>query len=143
MSPGTTAGSGHLLVTSFPLQFRGSVACRSDGEGPLGLILTGETEDRPGEPAQLAFAAVAPADLPDAVENACVEQLGPRRYRISSSSAAWVVEGVAHLHRDIGRQFRVALPGRAVPWRKRVFWYALLALAGNKRTRGLLLRSRS
>jgi hypothetical protein len=122
------------------VRFPGWISCRRDGEGPLGLILVGRTQDRPEEAVQMAFACPAPADLPDALEDVTVTRLEPRRYRIASGRRSWTVEAVAHLHRDVATTFYKALPPRPVPLRKRLFWRTLLALAANPLGRWLLLR---
>ena len=124
------------------LHFPGWISCRRDGEGPLGLILVGRTQDRPDEPVQLAFACSAPPDLPEALEDTTVERLGPHRYRVSSGDRSWTLDAVAHLHREVATAFYRALPPRPVPFRKRLFWRVMLALAANPMSRRLLLRSR-
>ena len=128
-----------MINTAF-VQFRGRIDCRHDGEGPLGLILIGETNDPPGEVAHLAFSARAPVGLPAALEDARVERLDERRYRIASGSKNWIVEGVAHLHREVGETFALAIPPRAVPWRKRLFWWLALRAAANRWLQRLLFR---
>ncbi len=90
----------------------------------------------------MAFACAAPADLPEALEDASVERIGPREYRISSGEQSWALHGTAHLHRDVASVFYKALPPRPVPWRKRLFWRVMLALAANPVGRWLLLRAR-
>lgn len=122
------------------VRFQGWISCRHDGEGPLGLILVGRTRDRPSETVQMAFACVAPPDLPEALEDASVERLGPRLYRISSGDRSWTLDAVAHLHREVATAFYRALPPRPVPFRKRLFWRVLLALAATPAGRWLLLR---
>jgi hypothetical protein len=122
------------------VRFPGWISCRRDGEGPLGLILVGRTQDRPEEAVQMSFACRAPADMPDALEDATVTRLGPRRYRISSGARSWTLDAVAHVHREVATAFYKALPPRPVPLRKRLFWRTLLALAANKYGRRLLLR---
>jgi hypothetical protein len=122
------------------IQFRGWIACRRDGEGPLGLMLIGATADQPGEVARLAFSAPAPADLPDALEDARVERLDERRYRIASGPRAWLIEGVAHMHREVGKAFMLAVPPRPVPWHKRLFWGIALRAAANRLLQRLLFR---
>ena len=112
-----------------PIRFRGWVSCRRDGEGPLGLILVGRTMDRPDEVVHLAFSSRAPGDLPDALEDAIVERVGERRWRVASGGREWLLEGAAHLHREIAGAFYRAIPPRAVPWRKRIFWQVVLKLA--------------
>lgn len=125
-----------------PVRFRGWISCRRDGEGPLGLILVGRTQDRPDEAVQLAFACPAPADLPEALEDGVVERVGDREYRISSGDRSWTLRAVAHLHREVATPFYKALPPRAVPWRKRLFWRVMLWLAARPAGRWLLLRAR-
>ena len=124
------------------LRFPGWISCRRDGEGPLGLILVGRTQDWPDEPVQLAFACPAPPDLPEALEDSTIERLGPHRHRISSGDRSWTLDAVAHLHREVATAFYRALPPRPVPFRKRLFWRVMLALAANPLSRRLLLRSR-
>jgi hypothetical protein len=114
---------------SDPIRFRGWISCRRDGEGPLGLILVGSTLDRPDEVAHFAFSCRAPGDMPDALEDAIVERVGEQRWRIASGAREWVVEGAAHLHREIAGAFYRAIPPRSVPWRKRLFWRIVLKLA--------------
>jgi len=131
-------------ITGWPqtIQFRGWIACRRDGEGPLGLILIGATVDQPGEVAYLAFSAPAPADFPDALEDVRVERIGEASYRIISRSKEWSIEGVAHLHREVGKAFYQAIPPRAVPWPKRLFWQLALRAAANSWLQRLLFRPR-
>jgi hypothetical protein len=114
---------------SEPTRFRGWICCRRDADGPLGLVLVGRSTDRPEEIVHYAFSGQAPADMPDALEDAVVEQLGERRYRISSGEKEWVLDAAGHLHREIATAFYRAIPPRAVPWRKRVFWHVVLKLA--------------
>jgi|GEM_PF-538475 len=129
-----------MIKTVPPIQFRGWIACRRDGEGPLGLILIGATVDQPGEVAQLAFSAQPPPDFPDALEDACVEELADRRYRIVSGAREWTIEGAMHLHREVGKAFCKALPPRAVPLRKRLFWWLALRLAGSSVVQRVIFR---
>jgi len=124
------------------LRFRGWISCRRDGEGPLALILVGRTEDRPDEVVQLAFAGVAPVDIPEALEDVTVEQVADRRYRISSGDQSWTLDAVAHLHRDVAAVFYRVLPPRPVPWQKRLFWRVVLSLAAHPAGRWLLQRAR-
>jgi hypothetical protein len=134
-----SAGEGATAALEV-IRFPGWISCRRDGEGPLGLILVGRTQDRPEEPVQMSFACTAPADIPDALEGTTVTRLAPRRYRISSGTRSWTLDAVAHLHRDVATAFYRALPPRPVPPRKRLFWRVLLTLAAYPATRRLLLR---
>lgn len=119
-----------------PLRFRGWCCCRRDGEGPLGLILSGRTEE-PDEAVHVAFAATAPVDLPDELEEVTIEFLDARRSRISSAGREWIIEGPAHVHREIATVFYRAIPPRPVPWHKRLFWRVVLGLARWPPTRKL------
>jgi len=121
-------------------RFRGWISCRRDGEGPLGLILVGRTEDRPDETVQMAFACPAPVDLPEALEDAAVERVHATEYRVTSGDRSWTLLAPAHVHREVSGVFYKALPPRPVPWRKRLFWRVLLELASRPLGRRLLLR---
>jgi hypothetical protein len=122
------------------VRFLGWISCRRDGEGPLGLILVGRTKDRPDEAVKMAFACAAPIDLPEALEEATVERLGPRQYRLSSGDRSWTLDGVAHIHREVASAFYKAVPPRPVPLRKRLFWRVMLGLASTSLGRWILLR---
>lgn len=118
--------------------FRGPVSCRPQ-PGPLGLALTGATAAHPQQPTTLQFAASAPAQLPGALEDARVEDLGGGRYRIRSAQGEWLLSAPAvHLHRDVARQFYRAIPPRPVPAGKRLFWRLVLALAASRAGLSLL-----
>jgi hypothetical protein len=123
-------------------RFRGWISCRRDGEGPLGLILVGRTEDQPDEAVQIAFACPAPVDMPEALEDVLVERLGPAEYRVTSGDRSWTLLAPMHLHREVSGPFYKALPPRPVPWRKRLFWRVLLGLASRPLGRRLLMRGR-
>jgi len=143
MSPSEGAPHEHVGArTSFPIQFRGWVACRREEVRPLGLTLIGATVDRPGEVVRLAFTAGAPHDLPEALEQPRIEQLDTRRFQLTSGSRSWTIDGAAHVHREVGRAFYEAVPARRVPWRKRVFWRVLLSLVGNRLAQRVLLSRR-
>src|SRR6184192_1020440 len=114
--------------------FRGPVSCRR-GAAPLGLTLSGETSEHPGERTELAFSAAAPADFPEALEGAVIERVGTHQYRIASAPREWLIEATAaHVHRDI--------PPRRVPLAKRIFWRVVLALAASRTGLALLRRLR-
>src|SRR5213082_2804187 len=112
--------------------FRGPVSCRR-GAAPLGLTLSGETSEHPGERTELAFSAAAPADFPEALEGAVIERVGTHQYRIASAP---------HVHRDIAVPFYRAIPPRRVPLAKRIFWRVVLALAATRTGLALLRRLR-
>src|ERR1700720_2564489 len=121
------------------VRFRGGVSCRRD-DGPLGLTLIGRTTDRPDETATLAFAASAPAGLPEALEDATVEQLDAGRYRIWTGRREWIFPArSAHLHREVSTTFYRAITPRLVPWSTRLFWRVVLAMAASPVGKRLLL----
>jgi hypothetical protein len=123
--------------------FRGGVSCRCDSGEPLGLTLVGWTSEHPEEKVSLAFSGRAPQMLPEVLEDATVDRLGEERYRISSGPREWVVEARAvHLHREIATAFYRAIPPRAVPWSKRLFWRLVLGMAASNWGRRLLLALR-
>lgn len=135
---GKVSGVLHRVV-----MFRGGVSCRRDPEGPLGLTLVGWTADRPNEKASLAFSGRAPDGLPEALEDPSVEYVGPETYRIKSGPHEWVVEaGAVHLHREIASAFYAVVVPRPVPWKKRVFWWLVLAMAANPFSKRVLLALR-
>ena len=124
------------------VRFRGGVSCRRD-DGPLGLTLIGRTTDRPDEVATLAFAAAAPPGLPEALEDATVEQVEAGRYRIRSDQREWIFSArSAHLHREVASTFYRAISPRLVPWKKRLFWRIVLAVAASRVGKTLLLTLR-
>jgi hypothetical protein len=125
------------------IRFRGWISCRRDGEGPLGLVLAGRISlDGQEENVKVAFSCPAPADLPAELEDAELELLRDKRHRLTSGDRSWALHGPVHVHREISSAFYKALPPRPVPWRKRLFWRVMLALAANPVTRRILLRSR-
>ena len=124
------------------VRFRGGVSCRRD-EGPLGLTLIGRTIDRSDEIASLAFVGTAPQGLPEALEDATVEQVGPGQYRIWSGRREWVFAArSAHLHREVATTFYRAIAPRVVPWGKRLFWRMVLSMASSRFGKSLLLTLR-
>ena len=123
--------------------FRGDVSCRRDPDSTLGLTLVGRATDHPDETVSLVFAGVAPDGLPDTIEDAAVERIGARRYRISSSQQEWTVEATAvHLHRDVATAFYRAIPPRPAPWSKRLFWRVVLAMVASPMGKRVLLALR-
>jgi hypothetical protein len=128
----------HRVVT-----FRGGVSCRRDSNGPLGLTLIGWTADHPDERATVAFSGRAPDTLPEVLEDPTVYRVDDRRYRITSSPREWIVEATAvHVHREIATSFYRAIPPRAAPWGRRLFWRLLLAMAANPCGKRILLAFR-
>src|SRR6185369_9982419 len=96
------------------VRFRGGVSCRRD-DGPLGLTLIGRTIDRSDEIATLAFVCPAPPGLPEALEDATVEQVAAGQYRIWSGQREWVFAARSvHLHREVSGTFYRAIAPRLV-----------------------------
>jgi len=120
--------------------FRGGVGCRRDSNGPLGLTLLGWSSDHPDEKVALAFSGRAPDTLPEVLEDAIVDRIGEGTYRIASTPREWLVEARAvHLHREVSAPFYRAIPPRAAPWSKRLFWRVVLGMAAHKWGKRLLL----
>jgi hypothetical protein len=91
------------------------------------------TLEAPGEPTALAFNTATPTELPARLVDAVVEQLAAGEYRIESDAREWRIQASAvHLHRDVGTPFYQAIPPRAAPWTKRIFWRLVLSLAGSR-----------
>jgi hypothetical protein len=125
------------------MRFRGGVSCRRDSGGPLGLTLLGWTSDHPDERVSLAFSGRSPEALPEVLEDAIVDRLDERRYRISSPPREWIVEATAiPLHREMAATFYRAIPPRAAPWSRRLLWRILLGLAATSWGKRLLLALR-
>jgi hypothetical protein len=128
----------HRVVT-----FHGGVSCRRDSGGPLGLTLLGRTTDHPDEKVSLAFSGRAPDALPEVLEDPTVDRLDGSRYRVACGARDWIIEATAvHLHREIAAPFYQAIPPRAAPWSKRLFWRVVLALAATGWGKRLLLALR-
>jgi hypothetical protein len=105
--------------------------------------LIGRTTDRPEEIATLAFSCAAPVGLPEALEDATVEQLDAGRYRIWSGQREWIFPARAnHLHREVAASFYRAVAPRLVPLSKRLFWRLVLAMAASPTGKRLLLALR-
>lgn len=112
--------------------FRGPVSC-TRAAGVPALTLSGTSAQAPGEETALAFSAATLPELPETLQDAVVEQLGGGRYRIVSAPREWLISAsAAHLHRGVASEFYRAIPPRPVPWRKRLFWRAVLALAASR-----------
>jgi hypothetical protein len=112
--------------------FRGPVSCTRSPGVPT-LTLSGNSARPPDGEMALAFSAVSPPELPGTLHDAVVEQLGGGQYRIVSAPREWLISASAvHLHREIAAPFYRAIPARPAPWRKRLFWSAVLALAASR-----------
>ena len=115
------------------VRFRGAVSCARSSHGPLGLTLSGCTAGQPGERVELAFAAVAPADLPARLEDAVIERTQPGEYRVASAARAWTVAARSvHLHREVAPGFYRAIPPRPAPLTRRLLFAAMLGIARSR-----------
>lgn len=120
--------------------FRGPVACRRARNA---LTLTGAAADSADDILILTLTASTASDLPDSLSAATVHALDAGRYRLVSGSREWIVAATSlHVHRDIGRMFYRAIPPRIAPLTKRIFWRIVLALAGTRAGKRLLLAAR-
>jgi hypothetical protein len=119
-----------------PLRFEGPVECRLDPRGPIGLTLIGR---RGNEILHVTFVGVASGDFPARLEAPVVEPAGEHEYRIVSVGVRRTIRAQrVFLHRDVREAFCGAVPARPAPVAKRVFWRAVLALAGTSLGRRLL-----
>lgn len=141
--------------------FAGAVRARLE-TGPLGLTLEGHPVEAPAEEISLAFAFAgrAPPAIPATLHDVLVEQLagescgadpaGDARaekaamcFRLSSGRDQWRFRAAdCHLHREVSASFYRAVPPRAAPWVKRMFWRWVLRLAGRPSGRRLLMALR-
>lgn len=122
---------------------RGTVRCRRDAAGPLGLVLAGRPADAPEETTEVAFAAAGPPELPEVLEDVRIERLAGRSFRIESAGREWRLEARSvHVHRDASAAFFAAIPPRPAPLPKRLFWRLVLAAAARPLGRRLLLALR-
>lgn len=109
--------------------FRGTVGCRRTANA---LTLSGCAADSADDRLLLTFISSSIPDLPDSLPAVSVRSVDEYRYRISSGTEEFELDASSvHLHRDIGRTFYRAVPPRAVPLRKRLFWGLVLWLAGS------------
>lgn len=123
-----------------PPGFRGPVACRRSRNA---LTLAGAAADAADHVLILTFIASTVPDVPASLAAASVRALDEHRYRIVSGSQDWIVQATAvHVHRDISIEFYRAIPPRTVPLKKRLFWQLVLALAGTRAGKSLLLSFR-
>jgi hypothetical protein len=125
------------------VRFFGGVSCRRNDDGPLRLALIGRTADYPDEVVTLTFATKPPIAIPEALEDVAVERSDASHFRIWNDQREWIVAAsTCHLHREAATMFYRALPPRAVPRSKRLFWLLVLALAGSSAGKRLLLALR-
>jgi hypothetical protein len=128
-------------LTASPLAaLRGSVTCRRTAAA---LTLSGPAADSTADILIVTFIGPTAADLPGCLTDAAVLALDEERYRITSGPSNWIVAARSvHVHRDIGNAFYRAVPPRPAPLTKRLFWRVVLALAGTRAGKRLLLALR-
>lgn len=120
--------------------FRGPVACRRTGDI---LTLSGAAADSPDDGLIVTFIGQAMPEVPGSVSGVSIRAVDQRHYLIASESQELLIEAAAfHLHRDIGSAFYRAVPPRPAPLTKRIFWRVVLALAGSRAGKRLLLSLR-
>jgi hypothetical protein len=124
-------------VNALRYTFAGAVRCQR-GAQPFVLTLSGAGVSPAAGALTLTFSGSVPADLPDSLDEASVEVVGPQRYRIVSGAREWSVTGGSlSVTREAAASFYAALPARPVPAAKRFFWRLVLALAATRA--GLML----
>ena len=113
--------------------FRGTVICvRETGVSP-GFTLRGVSATNAQESLIVTFLGDAPEDLPRRLAAPSVQAVDTRCYRIESPPRQWLIWARAlHVHRDVRAGFFRAVPPRAVPLRKRLFWTGVLAMARSR-----------
>lgn len=128
---------------SFPSQvaaFRGPVTCRLTADS---LTLIGAAADSADDRLILTFISPSMAEVPDSLAAAIVRAVDEHHYCIASASGDLTVEAASlHVHRDIGSVFYRAVPARPAPLGRRIFWRVVLALAGTRAGKRLLLSLR-
>ena len=108
------------------------------------LTLTGPAAGSQDERLIVTFIHPIPAATPDSLAAAEVRAIDEHHYRIITSARSWDIEAASvHVHRDIGSAFYRAIPPRPVPLKKRLFWRFVLALAGTRAGKRLLLSIRA
>lgn len=120
--------------------FGGQVNCVRK---PDSLTLTGAAAGSEDERLIVTFINPTRTATPDCLAAAEVRALDEHHYRIITSARSWDIEAASvHVHRDIGSAFYRAIPPRPVPLKKRLFWRIVLALAGTRAGKRLLLSLR-
>lgn len=113
-------------------QFRGSVRCRRTPGGPLAFELSGHTAEPDEEQLTLAFTGEPPADLPETLSDALIEQSGAGEFRVISGARVWLVAARSvHAHRDVRAAFYRAIPPRPAPLMRRLLLRSSLTIAAS------------
>jgi hypothetical protein len=120
--------------------FRGPVTCRRTANL---LTLTGAAADSADDRLILTFISPSMAEVPHSLAAAAIHAVDEHHYRIACASGELMVEATSlHVHRDIGSAFYRAVPPRPAPLGRRIFWRLVLALAGTRAGKRLLLSLR-
>jgi hypothetical protein len=123
-------------------RFEGPVRWVS-GPGPAGVTLLGRLAQTDGEAiaAQLSLICSEPPQLPAAMADVTVEALTAPDVVLHSGAQVWPLRcSTWQLHRDVGAMFEAAIPPRPTPWKRRLGWRVLLAVAATAPGRWLLSR---
>ncbi len=120
------------------MRFTGRVECRRTS-GAATLTLIGL--DAAGDRVHLSLLGDVPADLPGRLDAASVDCVEAQRFRIVADGRSWTVAAPrAYLHHDLSEVFYRAVPPRAVPLAKRLFWRIVLSAAASRFGRRWLAR---
>ena len=120
--------------------FSGPVSCRRSRNA---LTLTGAAADPEGGILIVTLTTSTNPDVPESMAAASLSAVDGQHYRITSGAREWIVAAATvHVHRDIGEAFYRAIPPRAAPLGKQLFWRVVLALAGTGAGKRLLLAIR-
>src|SRR5579871_3889058 len=112
-----------------PLVFAGAVRVER-GPSPFSVTLAGRTAA--GEFTCALTGTLASAAPPAQLTDARLSAAAPGCYEIAAREGRWEIQGARlSVTRAVGAEFYRALPPRPVPLPKRVFWRAVLALAGS------------
>jgi hypothetical protein len=120
--------------------FHGPVSCRRTRNA---LTFIGAAADPGGGILIVTLTTSTIPDVPKSMEAGSISALDGQHYRVVSGARDWTFTATAaHVHRDIGEAFYRAIPPRAAPLAKRIFWRIVLALAGTQAGKRLLLAIR-
>ncbi len=110
--------------------FAGAAVCRYETGVAPALTLRGVSAEEPAEILILSFIGASAADWPATLHAPRVRRVDAQCYRIESAERHWLVRARAlYVHRDVSAEFFRAVPPRAVPRGKRLFWRVVLGLA--------------
>ncbi|MBS0365845.1 MAG: hypothetical protein JSR67_08495 [Proteobacteria bacterium] len=114
--------------TAAAVLFAGAVQCQAT-PAPAGAVLHGCARGS-GEALQVFLQGEAARSLPPCLTDLRIEQPRPGEARLHSRELDTTLPVAAlHVHRDVGAALAAAVPPRAAPWSKRLFWRMVLGLA--------------